>query len=393
MRVPIRSFRKEVPRATAAPLMAPARWPSRLAGHARIVNDRHPAGPRLASGSAAPPPARRRGGRSPPGRPDRPDAPPNGSRSRAAWRCRARQHAGRDRVAGAGDSGRRIRRTSPARPRCVRTRPSRPREFVTPGPARAAASGAGRAVRQRRHVRLGRVGEVERAAVGMTPCSALAQAGEPVLRHHARHRHACSTRRAKPAGSALVAETMALRVPTNTRRPRSRLRALQLLDLAQAALHAERGAGHRIASAASAPALPGLAEQSYLQQCRAALMPPASRRPRRARHLAQPARAPPASGCRGTAARPRAARRPASPRRSCATVSAVGMMRPNTWICRASCSQRLPVLSSDISRLAFSCARARSSSCDLGHVAPAPCAAPPASPAPVRSPRSSPVPA
>ena len=58
------------------------------------------------------------------------------------------------------------------------------------------------------------------------------------------------------------------------------------------------------------------------------------------------------------------------------TVSSVDSTRPNTWICRASCSQRLPVLSSDISTLALTCALARASSARRPKSAP--CAVRPA---------------
>ena len=184
---------------------------------------------------------------------------------------------------------------------------------------------------------------------------------------------------------------MAERWPTNTRRPRSRLSdALQVLGPAEPALHAKRGAGDQHRVGRVRPGRPRAHDQCR-QQVRAVahrrLTRPAGRRWPAGRARARPGRGRPGSGA------PRkmraAARRTSSMVTALilATVSAVGIMRPNTCICRASCSQRLPVLSSDISRPAFTWARARSQLL-LGHAAPAPCAAPPASPGPAPPPRA-----
>ena len=201
-----------------------------------------------------------------------------------------------------------------------------------------------------------------------------------VLRHHPRHRDGALRELARSRagssggggddGGALAHE-----------HPQAEIAALGPLDMlglarAGAAPRASAGDQHRVRrigpGAPGARAIRSCSSVEHRPSRRQLLRDVGERRDPRGRAERRQRRA-----ARGTAARRRAARRPVVTALIFATVSAVGMTRPNTWICRASCSQRLPVLSSDISSVAFTCARARASSASR-HVGAAPCAAPPA---------------
>ena len=166
---------------------------------------------------------------------------------------------------------------------------------------------------------------------------------------------------AKLDGSTLVEETIAAFLPTKTRRPRSRPSERSSCSVCPSrrstpALMPET----TTASAASAPA-PRAALMRSASRSRSLMRRACPRWPAK-RGRVRRGRAPRGSGRRGTRGPRRGAMSAVVTASILATVSAVGIRRPNTWSWRASCSQRLPVLSSDISSDAFTCARARASS-------------------------------
>ena len=205
--------------------------------------------------------------------------------------------------------------------------------------------------------------------------AALAEPGIRVLRHHPRHRHGALGQRGE-AGRIDRAWTKrsAARLPDEHAQAEvAALRAFQMLGLARSRRctlsevpptsthppHRPRRRARGRSGRQADQARPWPRAITPRQPVRDLPAARAQRPPDRAPRASARARNTPRRGAPHIGDRHRLDRAPLSP--------AVGITRPNTCICRASCSQRLPVLSSDISRPGLHlCARPRQF--DLRHV-------------------------
>ena len=230
-----------------------------------------------------------------------------------------------------------------------------------PGTASAASSAA--AARATSASVSGSAASARSSGAGSTQRGLLGEAAVRVLRHHARHRHRALgelrkrrrvDRGRRYDGGAVCRRTRAGRDrgPRTARRARSGRAGAARRDGGAGDQHRVRGVRPgALARDRSGPAA------ARLRPSRRQLLRDLGERGTR--------EAGPSAASVGRPRNSRAAARCTSASvtaLSFATVSAVGITRPNTWSCRASCSQRLPVLSSDISSDAFTCARARASS-------------------------------